>query len=467
MAIRYVDSAAAGAGNGTSWANAWTSIGAITGVGAGDTVFISGGVTTRTYNMPAFWQPAVGSAGNPIRYQIGQEAGHNGVAIFNYTGATPNVDMWMFGLTNGIISGDAGDGQCHFRLANYRRGVTGAVTNCTIEYVDMMAGLDFAVGMGGDQPTGFRFLNNRVKGDDLINGNNLLNFGVPASPVWDDILIQGNYFLMVKETGGTGDGYDCIAGKSGVSVIANTFEWYDDAYEGFQHADGWQALGGQFIRFIGNLVIGCPNYSLYLEAFENFLDVEVYNNWIVYTEDMNAHSPLAIACGVSNSFTGDSIQRVLIANNTAVNGGGNCFVVTMNNISFPFVPCDFIDCFIENNLSVDGRGINTTGATGITIQDNVELTNAQALSRFVQYVQYAGASNNMHPTAANTQCVGQGTDLSAVFTTDYDEEERTPPWTIGAFNPPSSPPPVTGTGIMTSQGFLLRAETGGNILRNA
>jgi hypothetical protein len=34
----YVDSAAAGTHNGASWANAWTTLGTITGLSAGDTV---------------------------------------------------------------------------------------------------------------------------------------------------------------------------------------------------------------------------------------------------------------------------------------------------------------------------------------------------------------------------------------------------------------------------------------------
>ncbi len=39
----FVDSAATGSNNGTTWANAWTSFSSITGLAAGDTVYISGG----------------------------------------------------------------------------------------------------------------------------------------------------------------------------------------------------------------------------------------------------------------------------------------------------------------------------------------------------------------------------------------------------------------------------------------
>ena len=112
----YVDNTATGSHNGSSWANAWTGISQISGVSAGDTVYISGGpdwLSRRLIACPALGLPTGGTASAPITYQIGQDSAHNGTAIFSGSG------NWLGGvLQNVVISGDAGDGQMHFSIAN-------------------------------------------------------------------------------------------------------------------------------------------------------------------------------------------------------------------------------------------------------------------------------------------------------------------------------------------------------------
>lgn len=87
--IWYVDSAATGAGTGKSWTDAWTSptsvVWGTNGVKAGDTLYISGGQSSKTYSA-SLNIGASGTASNPIKVRVGQETGHNGVAVLPFIG---------------------------------------------------------------------------------------------------------------------------------------------------------------------------------------------------------------------------------------------------------------------------------------------------------------------------------------------------------------------------------------------
>ena len=80
----YVDNAANGSNNGTSWANAWESFADIywANVQPGDTVYISGGTTSKVY-YETLVVGASGTNGAPVTITKGVDAGHNGQVIIN------------------------------------------------------------------------------------------------------------------------------------------------------------------------------------------------------------------------------------------------------------------------------------------------------------------------------------------------------------------------------------------------
>ncbi len=84
----YVDNAATGTNAGTSWTDAWTSLAAIVwaSVNPGDTVYISGGTTSKTYSESTVFTRS-GTDGSPITIDIGANSpsptGHNGTVIID------------------------------------------------------------------------------------------------------------------------------------------------------------------------------------------------------------------------------------------------------------------------------------------------------------------------------------------------------------------------------------------------
>ncbi|MGD1089205.1 MAG: hypothetical protein ABR955_10835, partial [Verrucomicrobiota bacterium] len=114
----YVDSSVLISGNGTTWLTAWQNLSDISGVTAGDIVYISGGPSgsSQTYSLSGTWSPAGGNSSANITYQIGQDSLHDGTAKFSGPGGQ---GQFLAGVNYVTLTGNAGDGKMHFQVSGF------------------------------------------------------------------------------------------------------------------------------------------------------------------------------------------------------------------------------------------------------------------------------------------------------------------------------------------------------------
>jgi hypothetical protein len=420
----YVDNTAAGSHNGASWANAWTSISQISGVSAGDTVYISGGPSgsTQTYSMSGTWTPAGGTASAPITYQIGQDSAHNGTVIFSGSG------NWLGGvLQNVVISGDAGDGQMHFSIANPANNTSyygeawnnpGSSTvskGSRISYVNL-----------GQIATAFDAWPIGSPGVEIdhtwayisAGADHWGNFNTVQGTTWDDGLRIHDCTMYVPCIANSATGCDGIqASGTGLSFYNNSFIRYTG--NGINHQDGIQCLSMAYVKIYNNFFNNLGNSSIFGDNFSSPSHVHIYNNIMVsggggieMGDDSGAAGPF--------TFTDVQVDNNLDVGTSQGSGIGTHFAST------------FSSCLFANNIMVDCSQI-TTGYTGPS-SNNVTTTSAIAISLFVNYL--AGSTNSdFHLKSGAGSLIGQGVNLSAYFTTDYAGNTRpaTGPWDIGPY----------------------------------
>jgi hypothetical protein len=433
----YVDSSATGSNNGTSWANAWTNVTAVSGVAAGDTVNISGGPAgqTRTYSVSG-WNPHGGSASAVVTYQIGQDSSHNGTAIFQLGSSS-----WISGTINNVsVSGNAGDGNMHFQLVSTNGGAAvdaSGSSNLHVSYVNYPAATgSFANFNGGTQieidHIYFKKLSGTASSDD-----HAIYFSVSGTG-WDVNKIHDSAFYLPRDTAGEGD--DCIqSGTSSISIYNNTIIGYTASYPRGQHQDGFQPLGGSYYKVYNNYFQDIANYPVFGDSYYgDFAHFWVYNNILVLADPavQASNPPQGIVIGqdggaYANMGRAPNFTDVVIANNLS-DGYLNHSSFVLNNVTSH--PSQFTSCLISNNVGVNGGGLDTTGNTSTPTTDNVLLSASAGSANFVSYATNS-TSNNYQLLAGATSLIGQGANWTSYFTIDKNGKSRpaTGAWAVGPY----------------------------------
>jgi len=432
----YVDNTAAGANNGTSWANAWTSLSSASGssVAAGDTVYISGGASgsSQTYSMSGSWAPKSGASGNRITYQIGQDSLHNGTAIISGSG------VFLTAPSNVNLIGDAGDGKLHLASSGYNGITSGSFSNLRIGYINFgtMTGNINSACMYAGTVNGFEFDHNYIY-QSSTTADAILHVDGFGGTAYDQNLIHDNE--MYTPGKGSGIGADgMVFSGVGFSIYNNTVINYRvPAYSAGQHSDGWQTSGGSYIKIYNNFIFGFSDIGLYGGCWGNavaggshtFAHYRCYNN-IVDSGDMNAAGCIDVSAddGTSSTFT-----DCLVMNNICRQQPGNgaqCF-----SFATGAGPGTWTLNGCSNNICIGG-GVDVHGGATFPNGNNSTITDVQAATLFASFVAGRTTNNNFHLSATATSLIGKAANFYAIFTTDKDGNPRpsSGAWDMGPYN---------------------------------
>lgn len=440
--MHYLDCQVGSSGNGASWATAWKAISNITGLSAGDTVYISGSVACSTYSV-AQWIITGGTGGNPITYQVGQDAGHTSFVTITLTGSpgltgSGNVLGWS------TISGNLG-GSVNMELDGLL-GASGsvAINGLHLTYLSMNN-----TTIEGTTVQNFTLDHNTATvpaGNDhfFTSGASAGNIGYTVNSIHDNVI------QLYQTNDGSGHGTDGFQWLENVSFYNNTLVTLFDATSNSQHQDGVQTAG-DYVAIYNNYFENFGNYPVYGDLFGNASHWHVYNNVMA---EFSGHGSNISAYGVGIGFETSNcctMDDFIVSNNTIDFANGlNCVGMNPGNTGNKAT-----NSYIVNNLCYNTGIVSVPGTGGsITVSSNYSGT---ANISFVNAAPYPSA--NFQLLAASTNAIGQGINpsyLTSIYTTDKNGNPRGSTWDLGAYQ-------YNVTGGSTSLGASVQL---GNTVRN-
>lgn len=428
----YVDNAATGSNTGASWANAWTSFLSIawSSIQPGDTIYISGGTSSKTYsgNINVL---ASGTAGNPVTITKGVDPGHNGEVILQGSGSGYGVNIRPEDYI--MVSGLSFQGWGKSIRISGSSGSTysseGAAKHIIIENNDIL--MDYGGGIGIQTSDHITIRNNYL---ETLNYVPTQTDGIYSQRNHDNVYEGNTIIINNQHTGGHDDGIQLYQ-DTDITVKGNYIEQHNDKSG---NAQGIYATVMHGTSYYVNNVVNLRNAQSNALTFRRLPDSGGDGNVVIYGNTVYAIRPYHL-------IQATEVEDPVIKNNIGM-------VATTSLVPLEVKQWNGNPSNIENNLLWNPNTNNVANIGGsIKTQSQLEsmginIDGKRADPKFISI-----PDKDFH-LQSSSPAIDAGKDLGSPYNVDKDGVPRPQgsAWDIGAYEytsgtPMNNPPTVSLT----------------------